>query len=699
MKENYQNQLFRLAAILYADNNYDIKTNTIYKKIIESILLECGKRECTLHHIVDYAKKNYNLTIEEEHIKSIVTHPKQVGFLVDFRNENCYIALDQKRKQTIEQKISNKTIEHFIIQFEKENSQLAIKANIKEVIYRFLYEIFSTNTASFTKLINKNKEVTALYEQANATYSDTEKEIINSFLHWDNGDKNKAIFDISSYSLEYCMLTNNNGASSIHIDNLRYKTFYLDTNVIYRALGINGDDRKNRSRTFLQKFLDSKEQLLISKITEEEFKEGIKSKIRQIKRYNSPRIKSESIENVEISKDVYSFYHKWRIEKTNTSLELFEAYIFTVYETFKKDFKIELEYQTPYDNKDKEVIKTIGDYASGIQKWKDSSKAYNVGCAFTDAENIYWIETKRNGNVNNIFDTKFFFISTDQSLRRWDYQRSNNTPLVLLPSQWMSILLRYFDCSDNDYKSFVSFLNLKNNEKLIDSNKLQVVLAGISEITESIQDQRMLINTLINKKFTGIIEKNSSDEDIFKNAKQYAESELERQVKELGRENRKLSDKHRKLSSELKSHKETVETKITKLEEKESQVSSKYTQSEKENKDLKKKLLNVEVEKEIKKWQRPAKFFWIPLCLVLVFIFLLSFLFQDKDWNFVKNIIESIDSETSVTKQWLERIVLNVFVTIGIIGLIKATHKRLGKQNVADYRDKIKTRIKENAGA
>ena len=115
-----------------------------------------------------------------------------------------------------------------------------------------------------------------------------------------------------------------------------------------------------------------------------------------------------------------------------------------------------------------------------ISTFKQKEGNEIIGSATIDAENILWIEKKRNNKSQNIFDTKYFFISTDQSLRRWDYQREDKTPIVLLPSQWMSILLRYLNRTEDDFKSFVSFLNLKNNEVLINSERLHVVLAGIS---------------------------------------------------------------------------------------------------------------------------------------------------------------------------------------------------------------------------
>ncbi len=38
MSEEYKNQLFRLAAVLSADNNYEITPKTLPRKIIESII-------------------------------------------------------------------------------------------------------------------------------------------------------------------------------------------------------------------------------------------------------------------------------------------------------------------------------------------------------------------------------------------------------------------------------------------------------------------------------------------------------------------------------------------------------------------------------------------------------------------------------------------------------------------------------------
>ena len=102
-------------------------------------------------------------------------------------------------------------------------------------------------------------------------------------------------------------------------------------------------------------------------------------------------------------------------------------------------------------------------------KYNENNNNGYFESALWDAKNIYLTEIKRENNNRNIFDTKYFFISSDQALRRWDFKRNNTTPCVLLPSQWLSIVLRYVNRTNDDFKSFVSFLNLSQNETNINN--------------------------------------------------------------------------------------------------------------------------------------------------------------------------------------------------------------------------------------
>lgn len=692
MNPESQNQLFRLAAVLYADNNYEVAPKTIHRKVIESVLLECGAVEYSVNQIIDFIQERYSITFDEESVIEIVTSKKEEGFLTNYRNGDLFVCLSEKRKQTLQTKISNKTINFFISEFQKEYAQLVAKVDSNAILHKFLYDIFSTNTSSFQKLIDSKKDLSGIINLENSNYTEKEKEIINNFLQWDNFEKNKAVFDIASYALEYCMLTNKNGSSSIHLDNLKNKSFYLDTNIIYRALGINGENRQKRSQTFLKKFSDSGEKIIISKSTETEFKDGIKGHVDRIRKFDSPRVNSKLFQEVEVQRDIYNFYHKWRIGKTNYNLDLFIAEIYSIYDNFKKEFKIVVDTQKPYDVKDKKVDELLKDYSSSITSFKQKEGNDIIGSSTIDAENVLWIEKKRENKAQNIFDTKYFLISTDQGLRRWDYQREDKTPLVLLPSQWMSILLRYLNRTEDDFKSFVNFLNLKNTEVLINSERLHVVLAGISEMTTSIEQQRTILNNLVENKFNGVVSRGLSNDQIFENAKTYAKSKLETDVENLKKQNENLAGKHEKLSADMAEHQTAVSGELQQLKDENQGIGNKLTEKEQENKQLKAKLLEKEIEEKFTKWQNPAKWL-IGLGLLIILFTILQFCCKTWSLNYPYKLVMWIDTITNtVQKNTLTALIYAPLAGLWLIFTF-AWNRLISKEKKAEKRKEIRSQL------
>src|SRR5690606_4218547 len=151
-----------------------------------------------------------------------------------------------------------------------------------------------------------------------------------------------------------------------------------------------------------------------------------------------------------------------------------------------------------FDLKEPQIERLILDKGSQINIFKSDSKSSPyLEASIVDAKNIYLIEFLRNGHYSNLFDCKYYFISADQLLRKWDYTQNSSIPVVLLPSQWMSILLRYLNRTSDDFKSFVSFLNISNGEKGISNENLQLILNGISEITTDFNQQSSIISEMI----------------------------------------------------------------------------------------------------------------------------------------------------------------------------------------------------------
>ncbi len=186
-----------------------------------------------------------------------------------------------------------------------------------------------------------------------------------------------------------------------------------------------------------------------------------------------------------------------------------------------------------------------------------------------DARNMHWIECVRNGNNIDVASTKYYFVTSDQKLQSWDRTHSVNQPLTLLPSQWMGLILKYVSRSSDDYKSFVSFMNLPKDNSVISEDELQSVMAGISEMTEEFSKQESIIESLVEIKFGDILKGN-----IQENAKAYAkdrlENEFEKQLEEKEKERLEQTKLHEQIVLQIKEEAKKLveENEKNRLEEK-----------------------------------------------------------------------------------------------------------------------------------
>ncbi|MEB3075694.1 hypothetical protein VJJ08_10345 [Capnocytophaga gingivalis] len=143
--------IFRLAAVLYADNNYEVNPKTIYRRIIESILLDNNNDVIGIHTLIDTIKAKYELDFTFEEIQEIIKDDKY--FNSSYKNEDIKISIVHNRFKTLCENVKHKNLDYFISEFQKINTDISLE-ELREIIYSFLYEVFQTNINSFSKLIN-----------------------------------------------------------------------------------------------------------------------------------------------------------------------------------------------------------------------------------------------------------------------------------------------------------------------------------------------------------------------------------------------------------------------------------------------------------------------------------------------------------------------------------------------------------------
>ena len=527
----------RTSAIIYAKEMSSKKTETIKLKFIESVFVCNNNKPYSSAEIANAVEESLGLSFTETEVNKIVCADSNVFVKIVEKEEDKYY-LDGKRYNHLKNK-SSCSIDYAIEKYEKDILR-SKNTGFKNLIEKYLYELMNTNIAAYETIINRNAQKMTSRIQCNS-FSNEEIEQINSFLKWDNVEKDEALFQLVSFAIEYA-ITVNNSKETMLANAIRNKVFYLDNALLYRALGINGDVRKKRIISFLKKCKQSGQKLKITINTRKEFLESIDFQISQINNTKPfGRINSKPFRNHTNGSGMYQFYHDWRKDRNTYGFETFKATILESYNRLLRDFDIEEDCKIPYENDNK----NISNYRDLISVVKNNNQEHSHQI---DAENICWIECLRNGNDISVTDTKYYLITTDQKLQTWDYERSAKQPITLLPSQWMAILLKYVSRTDDDYRSFVSFLNLPHNKSVVEPFEMQEIMAGISEITEDFTKQNVIVDSFIESDLRRLIENKN---DLRKEAKEFAKDKIEKEYEEKLKEKELQNQHNQRLSEDI----------------------------------------------------------------------------------------------------------------------------------------------------
>lgn len=203
---------------------------------------------------------------------------------------------------------------------------------------------------------------------------------------------------------------------------------------------------------------------------------------------------------------------------------------------------------------------------------------------------------------------------------------------MIHPSQWLSIILRFISRTVDDYRSFVSFLNIKAIDSYRDNHTLHIIISAISETTEDLTQQNELINVIVESQFKNIINGNPTDNEIFERTVNIAQQELDKKLS-------KISEQFSELSTKM----ENAEKQITTLSAQTENKSDQITDLSKDNVQLKNELKDNFVKKEIRQWKYPAYLSVIATVILLLF-YCLQFFLTEWQYNYVYKLIDWIDN-------------------------------------------------------
>ena len=625
----------RTATIIYADSMSNRTTNTIKKKFVESVYVNNGNTLLTLSELVNIIEETMGLMFSEDEIRPIVKDENIFMEVLNRSSEDIRYNLQEKRYSALCSK-SIDEIDNVIETFfstKVENSLSITKEGFKELMYRYLHSILNTNVSTYVQFVNPTKSVT-IPKLNSEQFTDDEIDLINDFVKWNDETKNKAIFKLINYCIEYAIVVNNS-SEDVLTKSLRTKVFYLDNALLYRAIGINGETRKKRTISFLKKCKESGQKFVISKYTRQEFFNTVDYHLSQLNS-STPfgRITPRVFKRYANGDGFYQFYHEWRNGRINYGFDIFKTHIHSLYKDLVKQFDIEENFKVPFEEKEESAI--INTYKEEIRAVKKTNRNEPH---LVDARNMHWIECIRSGNNIDVASTKYYFVTSDQKLQSWDRTHSVNQPLTLLPSQWMGLILKYVSRSSDDYKSFISFMNLPKDNSVISEDELQSVMAGISEMTEEFSKQESIIESMVEIKFGDILKGN-----IQENAKAYAKDKLEKEYEKQLAEKDKETD--RRLSQKDQERKELEKLHQDILAQVREEAKEQFEKAEIGRKQDKLLTINKEIgslenrkrNAEKRAWGRLSIRKWGLLILVLGPIIAWLYYIHKSDWENVEKL-------------------------------------------------------------
>jgi hypothetical protein len=392
-----------------------------------------------------------------------------------------------------------------------------VEANIfEETLKKYFYSVFNSNATTISELLDK-KLTTEL--ESDIAFSDSEKEQINTFLEWNNKDKDQCVYQMVLCCFDYCMMTVKRD-KAIYQNMFRQKKFYLDTNIIFRMMGLNRENRKRLIDTFIKKCKDAGIELRYTNHTRKEINETIVHHVGQIKNLLSQR-EPISVESLRVFSSKYynlSFYEayvSWCNDasnkvgdyvsfaddlkrQANTILRAFVCKVFDGYDTTKRE-----DFQH---------------YCEDLKAEKISRRGYAKDeVVQTDINNYMYIRSlNEQDNASDFSSTHNYLISADHVLGDWARKkRPESVPIVVLPSVWYSLILQYTGRADDDFASFTRFLNFSMSSPEEEDNPRKIaILKKVIELDEPKDIKERTIFDIESKLLTDYKDFDSVDEIV-----------------------------------------------------------------------------------------------------------------------------------------------------------------------------------------
>lgn len=477
----------RLSLIL--NDNQAATFKSKLQRLVVEVLREHYGAGMTIQEIVTSLNDDFSLEFTADEIADIIKSDDK-NFVLKHQETDQILNkydLSISSYSKASERSEGISLTQLINEFLSEKQQDLSVQQAEDLILRFLFFEFNEDTENLLNYMNKS----ASFAIPNDNFSDDEKIFIDSFLTWDNYNKNKFIFNALSSSIDYCMITAQRDTRLIK--NMFFnKTFYLDTNMIFRLAGINKQERQLNAVAFIKKCNEVNITIKYTNLVEEEIENTIEyyvdilAKTLASNQYISPEAYA-LMSNNSVNDDFYKEYVLWVKDTANVAgnYSAFKMYLKKKIHKTLKNFEFEAihVYNKRYKN--------FGELTSSLDEYKRKNNRTPSHQSIQTDINHYLFLKEKNGNSahSSFIDLNSYMITEDRYFVGWTKEYYPKTvPMVMLSSLWYSILLKFTSRTENDYVSFSQFIkfNLQIECKPFDKRKSEILyrILALDENTE-----------------------------------------------------------------------------------------------------------------------------------------------------------------------------------------------------------------------
>lgn len=492
MMQFEEKDLLRLAMIL--ENQGATTRDRYICKFVEYVLFDSEKSELSSLEICTCIKNRFQLEFDLTEIEAAVKK-RGIGRLEEA--QGYYRLMPKVANQLSSQKSSLDQLRNYLALFSQDRPNVDIEVTLM-LVQKYLYFCFNSNAINLLSLIGENpKHIDSTTFTAEFNPSQEEIDIINDFIHWENAEKNKFMYSVVSSCYEYCLITANK-SPTISKSIFRGKKFFLDTNIIFRIAGFNKDERRFVSKVFVEKCREVGVALCYTSAVLNEIYRVIDSQIKYIRVITNEQapvdanLISKLSNNYEVN-DFYTLYYNWCKEPQNryNDFPSFRNYLTGIISNVISNFEyIDSTIIKDYDENEQQLFDTLMKFKSEKRPYKKTT----IESIKTDVKQVLYLNSIRPKSAKSLWDMNEYIVSADQLLISWVEETFNGVPIVVIPSLWLSIILKVSGrATENDYKSFCMFMTLRHSQT--DDNAIHIsaveLLSKLSEktIDSSLKEQ------------------------------------------------------------------------------------------------------------------------------------------------------------------------------------------------------------------